>query len=110
MTLSSTVPVTVTAEAAARIAELGLRAELEQMIEHALTTLTAVRKLEVVLDPPYDLGDEPLITLEVVRDAAVHAPGDPDLRTWGRWKAATFSPDVSRHFGLLIAYVPEHAR
>ena len=34
MSAPATVPVTITPEAAARVAELGLQAELERMVEH----------------------------------------------------------------------------
>src|SRR4051794_24974808 len=59
--MSSTVdgPVTVSPEAAARVAELGLQREFEQIVEHTRQTIPGLRRLEVTLAPAHDTGDDP---------------------------------------------------
>jgi hypothetical protein len=69
MTTSATVPVTVTPEAAARIAQLGFQAEVGRMIDYARQHLPEVERIEVVLYDRYEIGDEPGIT---VRNRSFH--------------------------------------
>src|SRR5437870_5771116 len=85
MATTATIPVNVSAEAAARVAELGMQREFEEMIEHAKQTLPGVRWIHVTLeDSPEVPGD-----LRVV--AWVHRPppanGDFDSADWdyGSW-------------------------
>ena len=60
-------PVTVTPEAMARIAELGMQAELERMLEHTRKTVPGLRAIEVQLALPYDTGNETSIVIEASR-------------------------------------------
>jgi hypothetical protein len=110
MSASVGVPLTITDEAAARVAELHMEDELERMLDHTRRTLSGLRRLQVVLDPPYDTGDEPYITIEATRDASLHQPGDPTSTECGIWKVTTFPPEVGRHFSMLIHYEPDDAR
>jgi hypothetical protein len=59
MIASVIVPLCITPEAAARLAELGMRAELEKMIEEAREVLPELTRIEVVLNDRYDMGGEP---------------------------------------------------
>ena len=106
----SGLPVTVTPEAAAHVAELGMQAELEQMLRHACQTIPGLRHITVELHPPYDTGDEMAVVLEVTRDLAAHKSGDHPSWAWRRWLIATFSPDVYRHFSLLFTHTNNHGR
>jgi hypothetical protein len=102
------VPLTVEPEAAALVAELGLQAPLEQMLEHARRTITGLQSLQVKFGPAYDTGEERII-IEAVRDPASR---DSTAWTWeqfSRWKLSAFSPDVYRHFTLLDEYGTIHA-
>jgi hypothetical protein len=101
--------VTVTPEAAERVAELGLQADLERMLEHTRQTVTGLKQLEVVLDPPYDTGDEPYITIEALRDRSFRVENDPTWRQWSEWTIFNFPPDVFRHINLMIHYVTDPA-
>jgi hypothetical protein len=51
MTAAMRLPIDVTPEAAARVAQLGMQAELESMLEHTSRTVPDLRGLRVVLDP-----------------------------------------------------------
>jgi hypothetical protein len=64
MTISVTVPVHVTPEAAARVARLGLEGEMRRMIEYASQHLPATR-IEVVLYERDEVGEPPGIAVEV---------------------------------------------
>jgi hypothetical protein len=99
---STTVPVHETPEAAARLADLGLRVQAEQMIEHA-RKLPGVLRVEVVLNERHDMGGEPGVAIEAYSDR----PFDPAERTAGavaRWAVTTFPPEVLEH--LHISWVP----
>lgn len=109
MTVATSVPVIVTPEAAERVAELGMQAELEQMIEHTRHTVSELLRIDVVLAEPYDTGDETSIIIEPL---IARAP-DVNDRTewdWGGWKVATFPPDVCRYFVMMLNYECNHAR
>lgn len=101
---ATTIPVTITPEAAARVAELGLRHELEQMLEYLSREVPGVLSVEVQLAPPYDTGDEPTILLEVLLDRPLADLGAQ--RQIRDWKIRTFPPQVRRHFTTLTVPAP----
>jgi len=108
MSLPTTIPVTITPEAAARVAELGMQKELDQMIAHTRQAVPGLQRLDVVLDPPYDTGDEPYLTIWATIDQPL-VPSDKTSSDWGRWKVTTFPPEVCQHFAMLIQYGADHA-
>ncbi len=59
-----TVPLTITPAAAARLSELDMQAELEQMLERARQMIPEALRLAVILEPAYDTGDEPYLTIQ----------------------------------------------
>src|SRR5262245_16695803 len=96
MTAPATIPVTVTPEAAARIAELGFQPHVDRMIEHAREHIPEARRIEVWLNERYDEDSPPGVAVDVwcARDF------DPDDRTdWdlGYWVVNTFPPEVLEH-------------
>ena len=95
---SSTVPVTITPDAAARVAELGMQAELEQMIEHTRQIVPGLQSLEVVLVERYDLGGEPGIT---IRALTTLFPPERVEDQWGSWQVRAFPGRVCEHFAML---------
>jgi hypothetical protein len=99
-----TVPVTITPEAAARVSQIGINAELERMLEYTCQTVTGLRRLDVVLEQPHDTGDEPFLTIEATRDVSFRTTNDATREQWGAWKVQTFPPEVGRHISLLIFY------
>jgi hypothetical protein len=98
-----TIPVTVTPEAAARVAELGMQVELERMLEHTRRTVPGLRAIEVQLALPHDTGNETSVVIEATREHS-RLPYDPTDSDWGRWKVTTFPPDVSRYFVMMSVY------
>jgi hypothetical protein len=109
MTASIAPPIVVTPEAAARVDQLGMKAQLESMLEHTCRTVPDLRRLRVVLEPPYDTGDEPYLTIEATRSAP-YRPEDPVVCSWGAWKSTAFPAEVARHFALLVVYEAGDAR
>ena len=105
---ASTVPVTITPEAAARVAELGMQAQLEQMIEHTRQTVSELRDVRVVLESrePSDEG------MGITVFATTTRPYHPEEQTmWDRggWKVRTFPPEVCQHFVMMLVHENDHA-
>jgi len=109
MAASTTVPVSIEPEAAARVAELGRQRELEQMLEHARQTVPNLRALEVQLALPYDTGDETSITIQATISGD-HPDGFHVSKQWGQWKIHTFPPEVCWYFGFQVVYENNHGR
>lgn len=109
MSAITSIPVNVTAEAAAQVAKLGMQAQLQQMIEHTRQTVPGLRCIDVELAPRYDEPDEePGVTIVATRDDP-HLDDDPTGRRLGHWLVTTFPPDVCRHFAILIHYETDDA-
>lgn len=103
---TTTMPAAIAAEAAARVAELGLQREFVMMLDHTRKIVPGLRSITVTLAPPYDTGDEPCVIIEPLMDKP-HLPYNPAEREWEKWIIQTFSPDVYRHFVMLAVYGPE---
>ncbi len=100
----ATVPLRVTPEAAARVADLRLERELQRMVEYACQHLGPAR-IEVMLYERDETGEPPGIAIEVYTPFDTF---DPAARTRGRigeWLVSEFPPQVREH--LLIDYLPE---
>ena len=57
------VPVVVDPEATARVAELGMQAEFDQMLDYARRAVPDLRRIDVEVAWPYDTGREPGVTI-----------------------------------------------
>jgi hypothetical protein len=108
MSTPVTVPVTVTAEAAALVAELGMRVELDRMVEHTLQAVAGLQHVAVTLEPPYETRPLPGINIEAHTDRPF-VEGDRTQGQWDRWLVTTFPPEVCEHFALMQYYGPDHA-
>jgi hypothetical protein len=109
MNVPTTIPVTLSPEAEAHVQSLGLSLELEQMLEHAVQTMTGLRRIEVLLEPPNDTGDEDSVYMRFFKDPAHYVLGDPDWDRWSEWKITSFPPDVVRHFSSGLIKDADHA-
>jgi hypothetical protein len=108
MSAPATVPITITPEAAARIDELGIRSEVEQMIEHTRQTVPALKRIEVVLEDAYDTWDQPYLTIHATRGDA-YRPGDRVDQEWGHWRVSTFPPEVCQHITMMTRFEANNA-
>jgi hypothetical protein len=104
------VEIQVDEDAAARVRELGMEREFEQMLEHARRTAPGFRRIHVTLqhDPACPHND-PGIILWVNRDDLA----DPTQRDttdweWSGWKVRTFPPEVCLHFSMISTYGDAH--
>lgn len=103
MATGEAIQITVSPEAAERIAHLGLERSYEALIEHAHEAVPELRALEVTLEHDPDELREPTLILNMYRPH----PGttdDPVPRQWRRWMAQSFPPKVCHHFASTTTY------
>lgn len=102
MNASNDVLLTVTPEAAARAAELGLQCELEQMIAHVREVTPGLNAIEVTIEECYDSRDETGVRIEAYSDR-VFEPEDDTSAKLRDWKIETFPPQVLEHLCILFS-------
>ncbi len=106
MSTTTNIPITITPEAAAYVAELGLQKEFEQMLEHARQTIPGVRSIQASYYSGYNV-DTPGIDIEATvsdYEAACEARDE-----WGVWRLTAFPPQTGEHFVLNLAEEPTNA-
>lgn len=108
MSASIHVPVTITPEAEARIAELGFQRELEQMIAHLHAIVPELAAIEVVRELPYDTEREP-VSITAYSDRAF-TTGDNTSARLTDWVLETFPPQVLEHVVILLSPGKPYAR
>src|SRR5262245_2833632 len=105
----TTVPVTITPEAEAYVAELGMQKPFRQMLDRILQTVPGLHSVVVNLQEPYDTGGGPSVIFDVTMDKP-HLEFNPTESQFERWQIETFPPEVYTHFVMLTVYGPSHAR
>jgi hypothetical protein len=103
MNTSTDVPVTIAPEAEARLTELGMHKELEQIIAHIREVVPELTAIEVAIAERYDTGGEPGVSIIAYSDRPYHAE---DKTSWNliRWDVETFPPQVLEHLCTLLLY------
>jgi hypothetical protein len=109
MNASTDVPVTIAPEAAARVAELGMRNELEQMIAYVRQVVPELTAIDVVIAECYDTRDETGVSVIAYSDG-VFAPGDTTSWDSIGWAVTTFPPQVLEHLCILFSPGRPYAR
>jgi hypothetical protein len=106
MATTTDIPVHITPEAAARIAELGMEREVQQMLDHTKQT---VRGLESIGVTTWDSDSDPQGPAHLMLTG--WRPGMPssveDLlpeSEWGSWFVRAFPPQVAWWFIFVIEY------
>jgi hypothetical protein len=103
-------PVSISPEAAARVAELGFQPMVDDLIAQAFTILPGLESLQLALVPSYEMDDIPWLVLECYGDRSEQAVRDA-LVAWYTWRAENLSFEVGRHFMLSwIHQEAAHAR
>jgi hypothetical protein len=102
MTAPLSIPVTITPQAAARVAELGAPETLDRMLEKASECIPGLLTVCVILVPDPEEGADPAVVLHAQVDPRVGLD-NPGRWTWRRWLTDTYLPDFYRHFTLLMA-------
>ncbi len=104
---TASLPVTVTPQAAARIAELGFHKQVEQMVDHA-RSLPDVIRIEVVLNDRYDMGGEPGVAVQAWADRSFET-AEPLTRKLIDWMIDSFPAEVLEHLHLAYYRGGSHA-
>ena len=102
----TTIPVTVAEDAAARVAQLGMQRELEQLIEHAKQALPHLDAIRVTLEyNPECPHEDPSVVIWAHRSDKP-APGtlDQTVSDYSEWKVRTFPPEVCINFTVLSVH------
>lgn len=94
------VPVTISNEVQARVEELGLRRELETILEHARNTIPGLRFLNVSLERCPEMPDSPKILIDAHRPHLGDAERDAQ-NAWTEWELKSLTPNVLAQVTLL---------
>ena len=100
MSTLTSVPVRISAEAAAHVEALGLQREMELMIDHMKQTVAGLRSVVVTYEEnPEDAQIDPLVVICGHEVTGVREPGDITIyHELDRWVRQTFPPEVWSHF------------
>jgi hypothetical protein len=103
---TDTIPLTVAEDAAAYVDKLGMRPQLEQMLERVRQTIPHLQGMRVTLeyDPVYPTNDPQVVILAKRSDMPPTDVPDPIHWGWVRWQTETFPPQVFTHFLLQSLY------
>ena len=109
MSATATIPVTVTPEAAALLAELGKQAEFEQMVAKAKEVTPYLRAIHVALAYDPEGAMEPQVVIQAHRD---DTDWQSDHSSWDfdHWQVRTFPPEVCLRFGMDVWFEAAHGR
>jgi hypothetical protein len=110
MEATTSVPIIVAPEAAARVQELGMQRELEAMLDHTRQHVAGLQSIEVILYHDETEPGQPRVIIAAHLDDSGPANDDPVSRQWGRWFVTTFAPTVRRWFGFDALYRDDDAR
>ena len=108
MNASTDVPVTITPQAEARITELDMRKEFEQIIAYVREVVPELAAIEVVRELPHDTDWEP-ISITAYSDP-VFADGGNTPGQLDEWVVKTFPPQVLEHLVILLSPGKPHTR
>src|SRR5262245_14007910 len=101
MATATLVPITVESDAAARVAELGIQREFEQMLDHARQTVPGLRCIRVTLEYDPHGAEEPGLVIWSHRDRPSSLDYDSTDEEWGMWFVTAFPPQVCRHLCMI---------
>lgn len=102
MNASTEVPVIFTPEAEARLAELGMRPQAEQMIAYVREVVPELAAIGVEIAECYDSRDETGVSIVAYSDRVY----DPGENVWGKiahWAVRAFPPQVLEHLGISLS-------
>jgi hypothetical protein len=106
--MPETMPLTITPEAQDFIAENGLQAPLQKMLDEIPSRIPLVRGVRIFLQDPYDLGGGPSVILDVKRDEPKPYVYEGVEWNWNRWVVENFPPEEFHHFCLICNFGPDY--
>jgi hypothetical protein len=98
--MAITIPLAVSQQATDYIAEHDLEAVFQRMLDHIPQHFSGLQSISVILQPPYDLGGNDCVIIDVKREIPTQNY-DPSDRNWRSWLIDNFLPDEFTHFCLL---------
>jgi hypothetical protein len=110
MAATTDVSVVIEPDAAARVAELGMEAELQRMLEHLKQSVPNLHTLRVEFDAQCNPDEMASIILWAHREMPEDPLTDDVHWNFGGWLAETFSPEVCLTFVLQSIPEEPHGR
>lgn len=104
MASTTEIPVTITLEATAHIADLGLQNVFEQILDRARRTIPGLLSLTVTYQPGYE-GDIPCVLLEA--ESSDYQAANKAAEAIGLWRVTEIPPQQGQHF--LLWALPEYS-
>jgi hypothetical protein len=104
--MATTIPVYVADDVAARVDELGMRAEYEQMLEHVKQAVPGLQFIRVTLEyDPVRPEDDPQVIIWARRDDATVEPSTAAVN-WelAGWMGNDFPPEVCIQFTVMACH------
>src|SRR5262245_21780312 len=108
MNISTTIPLTIAPEAATRIAELGMQAEVDHMLDYARRHIPNLVRVEVVLNERYDEDSPPGVAIDAYSQRPFDLADRVDEELC-RWMIRTFPPEVLEHIHMCHYLEANHA-
>ncbi|HTU93024.1 MAG TPA: hypothetical protein VMF69_23290 [Gemmataceae bacterium] len=109
MNASTDVPVIITPEAEARLAELGMRKEMEQMVAYLREFVPELTAIGVEIAECYDSREETGISVVAYSDR-LFDPGESVSDKIDYWAVRAFPPQVLEHLGIMFSQGRPDAR
>jgi hypothetical protein len=107
MSETTTVPVTLPPDAAARLAELGMQREFDQMVDKIRQTVPELFRIEVEVADRMD-GTPTCLVLSALSSRSYNGLIEPD-KELRQWKVTTFPPEVCESLSMDVLYRESHA-
>lgn len=104
MASATDIPVSITSEAAAYVAELGLQPVFEQILDRARQTIPGLLSLTATYQPGHD-GDIPCILIEA--ESSDYERAKEAAEAIGLWRLTEIPPQQGQHFVLWA--LPEYS-
>jgi hypothetical protein len=100
---TATIPITISPDAAAYVAEIGMQQPCRQMLEHIQETVPGLRAISVVLQESNDMGPDPCVIFDVTM-ADPKLEKDETEGRFERWQIENFPTEDYIHFVMLTVY------
>ncbi len=101
MSATTTISVEIEPQAAELVAELGMQAEFEQILEYLRQNVDGLINLTVRWGDSYDTGLEPRIVIQGLADRPWEQVYEAE-KDMGRWMIETFPPQVWSRFPMIL--------
>jgi hypothetical protein len=101
MSVLTTVPVTITADAEKIVAGMGLQEQFEQILDHIRQTMPGLKSIRIEYAYPEELGSEPGVEIFVFKENTGEQR-DPTWDALSDWLLATFPAVIWSRFTIHV--------